>query len=93
MNSKPIGAAQAATTIAGCLLVAFCEGFDVQAPGVSAGGLALEFRPTADQLGPFSAALSAFLPARCLGWPHEIAHSPGWKWCMAVNSAIAAEEA
>ena len=43
-------------TIVGCVAVAFCEGFDLQAAGVAAGGIASEFKPTPDQLGTFFSA-------------------------------------
>jgi AAHS family 3-hydroxyphenylpropionic acid transporter len=43
-------------TIAGCIGVAFCEGFDLQAAGVAAGGIVEELRPTPEQLGTFFSA-------------------------------------
>jgi AAHS family 3-hydroxyphenylpropionic acid transporter len=46
----------AAATIAGCVAVAFCEGFDLQAAGVAAGGIVQELRPPPDQLGTFFSA-------------------------------------
>jgi MFS transporter, AAHS family, 3-hydroxyphenylpropionic acid transporter len=49
-------AAAARTTIVFCLLGAVCEGFDLQAAGVAAAGIAGEFRPTPDQLGSFFSA-------------------------------------
>ncbi len=52
--------------IVGCLLVAFCEGFDLQAAGVAAGGIAKEFRPTPDQLGTFFSASTLGLFAGAL---------------------------
>jgi MFS transporter, AAHS family, 3-hydroxyphenylpropionic acid transporter len=44
-----------------CALGAICEGFDVQAAGVAAAGLRLEFRPGAQALGLFFAAGGAGL--------------------------------
>ena len=49
-------AAAARTAIAFCLLAAVCEGFDLQAAGVAAAGIAGEFQPTPDQLGTFFSA-------------------------------------
>ncbi|HEY3809269.1 MAG TPA: MFS transporter [Steroidobacteraceae bacterium] len=43
-------------TIFFCLLAAICEGFDLQAAGVAAGGIVGEFKPTPDQLGNFFSA-------------------------------------
>jgi MFS transporter, AAHS family, 3-hydroxyphenylpropionic acid transporter len=42
--------------MAGCMGVAFCEGFDLQAAGVAAGGIVEEFRPTPERLGTFFSA-------------------------------------
>src|SRR5215475_7010267 len=46
----------ATATIVSCVAVAFCEGFDLQAAGVAARGIASEFNPTPDQLGTFFSA-------------------------------------
>jgi AAHS family 3-hydroxyphenylpropionic acid transporter len=43
-------------TILFCVLVALCEGIDLQAAGVAAGGIGAEFRPTPDQFGTFFSA-------------------------------------
>ena len=43
-------------TIALCLLAAFCEGMDLQAAGVVAAGIGLQFRPAPDVMGNFFAA-------------------------------------
>ncbi len=56
MNIATVSRAAARTTIALCLLVAFCEGIDLQAAGITAAGIAAEFRPTADQFGTFFSA-------------------------------------
>jgi MFS transporter, AAHS family, 3-hydroxyphenylpropionic acid transporter len=53
-------------TIAGCVGVAFCEGFDLQAAGVAAGGIASELRPTSEQLGTFFSASTLGLFAGAL---------------------------
>jgi len=47
---------RATAIIAGCIGAAFCEGFDLQAAGVAAAGIAGEFHPSADQLGTFFSA-------------------------------------
>jgi AAHS family 3-hydroxyphenylpropionic acid transporter len=46
----------AVTTIVCCLLAVFCEGIDLQAAGVAAGGIIPEFKPSPDQLGTFFSA-------------------------------------
>jgi len=43
-------------TIVGCVLAAFCEGFDLQAAGVAAQGLVPDLRPTGGELGNFFSA-------------------------------------
>jgi AAHS family 3-hydroxyphenylpropionic acid transporter len=43
-------------TIAFCLLTALCEGIDLQAAGVAAGGIGAEFKPGADVMGTFFGA-------------------------------------
>jgi AAHS family 3-hydroxyphenylpropionic acid transporter len=43
-------------TIAYCILVALCEGIDLQAAGVAAAGIGAEFNPTPDQFGTFFSA-------------------------------------
>src|SRR5690349_2271086 len=42
--------------IAGCVLAALCEGFDLQAAGVAAAGISAEFTPSPSQLGTFFSA-------------------------------------
>jgi AAHS family 3-hydroxyphenylpropionic acid transporter len=39
-----------------CVLAVFCEGIDLQAAGVAAGGIVPEFKPTPGQLGDFFSA-------------------------------------
>jgi AAHS family 3-hydroxyphenylpropionic acid transporter len=43
-------------TILLCVLVALCEGIDLQAAGVAAAGIAAEFKPSPDQFGTFFSA-------------------------------------
>lgn len=57
----------ATTTIVCCVLVAFCEGFDLQAAGVAAAGIAPEFKPTPEQLGRFFSASTFGLFLGALG--------------------------
>ena len=61
---QTLGAATA--TIVSCVAVAFCEGFDLQAAGVAAGGIASDFKPTPDQLGTFFSASTLGLFAGAL---------------------------
>jgi len=53
-----LGASQTAarSTFIFCVLVALCEGIDLQAAGVAAGGISAEFHPTTAQLGTFFSA-------------------------------------
>jgi AAHS family 3-hydroxyphenylpropionic acid transporter len=46
----------ARTTIIFCLLVAFCEGIDLQAAGITAAGVGAELKPSAAQFGDFFSA-------------------------------------
>ena len=46
----------AVATIVCCVLAVFCEGIDLQAAGVAAGGIIPEFRPSPGQLGNFFSA-------------------------------------
>lgn len=55
---------QKISTIACCVLAALCEGFDIQAAGVAAAGLAGELKPSAEQLGTFFSASTLGL---CIG--------------------------
>lgn len=48
--------ARATTTIVCCLLAVFCEGIDLQAAGVAAGGIIPEFKPSPEQIGTFFSA-------------------------------------
>jgi MFS transporter, AAHS family, 3-hydroxyphenylpropionic acid transporter len=52
-------------TIVFCVLVALCEGIDLQAAGVAAAGIGAEFKPSPDQFGTFFSAstLGLFLGA------------------------------
>jgi AAHS family 3-hydroxyphenylpropionic acid transporter len=43
-------------TILLCVLVALCEGIDLQAAGVAAAGIGAEFKPSPDQFGTFFSA-------------------------------------
>src|SRR5271169_6276556 len=43
-------------TIVFCILVALCEGIDLQAAGVAAAGIGAEFKPGPDQFGTFFSA-------------------------------------
>jgi MFS transporter, AAHS family, 3-hydroxyphenylpropionic acid transporter len=73
MNNENNGnAAGRATriTIALCVAAAFCEGMDLQAPGVAAPGIWATFAPTAVQKGQFLGAgtLGLFFGALIGGW-------------------------
>lgn len=55
-----------ALTLALCFAAAMCEGMDIQAAGVAAGGISQELRPTPAQLGLFFAAANLGLIAGAL---------------------------
>jgi len=50
-------------TLAVCFIASMCEGFDVQAAGVAAGGISHALKPSAGQLGLFFTAANAGLLA------------------------------
>jgi AAHS family 3-hydroxyphenylpropionic acid transporter len=56
MNKDAQRARAVRITMALCALAALCEGIDLQAAGVAAGGIAGEFSPTPDKLGTFFSA-------------------------------------
>lgn len=77
----------ASATIACCVLAAFCEGLDLQAAGVAAGGIGPEFKPSADQLGTFfSASTFGLLLGALLGG--RLADSIGRKRVLLASIAI-----
>jgi AAHS family 3-hydroxyphenylpropionic acid transporter len=79
--------AAARRTIALCLLAALCEGIDLQAAGVAAGGIAAEFHPTPDQLGNFFSAstFGLFFGALLGGW---LADRVGRKGVLVASIAL-----
>ena len=74
-------------TIVCCLLAAFCEGIDLQAAGVAAGGIGPEFKPNPDQLGTFFSAstFGLFIGALAGG---RLADSIGRKHVLVASIAI-----
>ena len=70
MTTQPIDPAIARRVTLFCFLVALCEGIDLQAAGVAAGGLSREFLPTAAQKGLFFSAstFGLFVGAVFGGW-------------------------
>jgi MFS transporter, AAHS family, 3-hydroxyphenylpropionic acid transporter len=58
------------TTILFCVLVALCEGIDLQAAGVAAAGIGAEFKPTPNEFGTFFSAstFGLFVGALVGGW-------------------------
>ena len=75
------------STIAFCVLTAFCEGMDLQAAGVAAAGIGAEFRPTSDQFGTFFSAstLGLFFGALLGG---RLADSIGRKKVLVASVAL-----
>ncbi|MBS0364868.1 MAG: MFS transporter [Proteobacteria bacterium] len=78
---------QAGVTIAACVLIACCEGFDLQAAGVAAPGIAAQFLPTAPQLGNFFSAstLGLFIGALAGG---RLSDSFGRKRTLIVSVVL-----
>jgi MFS transporter, AAHS family, 3-hydroxyphenylpropionic acid transporter len=56
MNDTASNANVVRITIAFCVLTSLCEGIDLQAAGVAAGGIIGEFSPAPDKLGTFFSA-------------------------------------
>jgi AAHS family 3-hydroxyphenylpropionic acid transporter len=74
-------------TILYCILVALCEGIDLQAAGVAAAGIGAEFHPTPDQFGTFFSAstFGLFLGALIGG---RLADSIGRKKVLVVSIGL-----
>lgn len=74
-------------TIVCCLLAAFCEGIDLQAAGVAAGGIIPEFNPSPEQLGTFFSAstFGLFIGALSGG---RLADSIGRKRVLVASIAV-----
>jgi AAHS family 3-hydroxyphenylpropionic acid transporter len=87
MFDQTDGGAAARRTIVFCLLAASCEGIDLQAAGVAAGGIAAEFHPTPDQLGNFfsGSTFGLFIGALLGGW---LADRLGRKGVLVVSIAL-----
>jgi len=56
MNNNTSNASVVRLTIVFCVLTSLCEGIDLQAAGVAAGGIIGEFSPAPDKLGTFFSA-------------------------------------
>lgn len=74
-------------TIVFCVLTAFCEGIDLQAAGVAAAGIGVEFKPTSGQFGTFFSAstLGLFFGALIGG---RLADSIGRKKVLVASVAL-----
>ncbi|HEY4970315.1 MAG TPA: MFS transporter [Steroidobacteraceae bacterium] len=74
-------------TILLCVLVALCEGIDLQAAGVAAAGIGAEFKPSPDQFGTFFSAstFGLFLGAIIGG---RLADSIGRKKVLVVSIGL-----
>jgi AAHS family 3-hydroxyphenylpropionic acid transporter len=75
------------TTILFCVLVALCEGIDLQAAGVAAAGIGAEFRPSPNEFGTFFSAstLGLFVGAVVGG---RLADRIGRKKVLVVSIAL-----
>jgi AAHS family 3-hydroxyphenylpropionic acid transporter len=84
---RPEGDSHATATITCCVLAAFCEGIDLQAAGVAAGGIIPEFNPSAEQLGTFfSASTFGLLFGALLGG--RLADTIGRKRVLVTSIAL-----
>jgi AAHS family 3-hydroxyphenylpropionic acid transporter len=87
MTNNAVSAAAARTTIVLCVLAALCEGFDLQAAGVAAAGIAPEFSPGPEKLGTFfSASTVGLLIGALVGG--RLADSVGRKTVLVTSIAI-----
>ena len=70
MSSADLATPTARRALVFCFLAALCEGVDLQAAGVAAGGISREFLPTAAEKGYFFSAstFGLFLGALFGGW-------------------------
>ena len=87
MNTNAASLPSGSVTILFCVLVALCEGIDLQAAGVAAAGIGAEFRPTPDQFGTFFSAstFGLFLGALIGG---RLADSIGRKKVLVASIGI-----
>jgi MFS transporter, AAHS family, 3-hydroxyphenylpropionic acid transporter len=87
MNNSSEASNTATATIVCCVLVALCEGFDLQAAGVAAAGIAPEFRPSPEQFGRFFSAstFGLFLGALAGG---RLADTLGRKSILVASIAL-----
>jgi AAHS family 3-hydroxyphenylpropionic acid transporter len=85
MNATKVSGSS--TTILYCVLVALCEGIDLQAAGVAAAGISAEFKPTPEQFGTFFSAstFGLFFGALIGG---RLADSIGRKKVLVVSIAF-----
>ena len=74
-------------TVFFCVLVALCEGIDLQAAGVAAAGIGAEFKPNPDQFGNFfsSSTFGLFIGAVLGGW---LADRIGRKKVLVTSIAV-----
>jgi AAHS family 3-hydroxyphenylpropionic acid transporter len=87
MQNSSSSSNTATATIVCCVLVAFCEGFDLQAAGVAAAGIAPEFKPTPEQLGRFFSASTFGLFLGALGGG-RLADTLGRRSTLIVSIAL-----
>ena len=87
MHSNVQDGAAARRTIILCVLGALCEGIDLQAAGVAAGGITAQFKPSPDQLGTFFSAstFGLFFGALIGG---RVADSIGRKTVLVISIAL-----
>jgi AAHS family 3-hydroxyphenylpropionic acid transporter len=73
--------------VAFCFVAAMCEGLDVQAAGVAAGGIKLDLKPTPGQLGLFFAAANLGLLVGAV-FGGRLSDRIGRKWVLTASIGV-----
>jgi AAHS family 3-hydroxyphenylpropionic acid transporter len=73
--------------VAFCFVAAMCEGMDVQAAGVAAGGIKLDLKPTPGQLGLFFAAANLGLLVGAV-FGGRLSDRIGRKWVLVASIGV-----
>jgi AAHS family 3-hydroxyphenylpropionic acid transporter len=85
--AAPRAAAGVGLIVAFCFVAAMCEGMDVQAAGVAAGGIKLDLKPTPGQLGLFFAAANLGLLVGAV-FGGRLSDRIGRKWVLTASIGV-----
>jgi AAHS family 3-hydroxyphenylpropionic acid transporter len=85
--AAPRAAASVGLIVAFCFVAAMCEGMDVQAAGVAAGGIKLDLKPTPGQLGLFFAAANLGLLVGAV-FGGRLSDRIGRKWVLTASIGV-----